>query len=118
MKFLIDECVGPFVARWLTSQGYDAVSIYDICPGISDQDVLCQATQQQRILITSDKDFGEMVFRNQMSHCGIILLRLSDERPNNKIAILKGILEKYATELENNFAVITDNSVRITKLFH
>lgn len=115
MKFLVDECVGPTVARWLKQNNYDAISIYDGIPGIDDNSVLQKSLLESRILITSDKDFGEMIFKNKMQHCGIILLRLIDERPSNKIGVLDSILKNYAHELFGNFVVATERTVRITK---
>lgn len=55
-----------------------------------------------------------MVFRKHRKHYGIILLRLTDERPINKIAVLKVILEHHAHEIERNFIVATDKAIRIT----
>lgn len=115
MKFLVDECVGPAVAKWLIRNNYDAVSIYDDVYGIDDDAVLAKALLENRILITSDKDFGEMIFKNQKQHCGILLLRLIDERPTNKIRILESILHNYHQDLFGNFAVVTENTVRIIK---
>ncbi len=115
MKFLVDECVGPAVAKWLKEKGYDAISIYDFEPGIDDQSVLKKAIQENRILITCDKDFGEMVFKSKLTHSGIILLRLFDERPTNKIFILEKLIKSYSNELEHNYVVSTEITVRIIK---
>ncbi len=117
MKFLVDECVGPTVARWLKQNNYDAVSIYDDVIGIDDSLVLKKALSESRILITSDKDFGEMIFKNKMEHCGILLLRLVDERPSKKITVLESVLKNYSDDLFGNFVVATEKTVRITKPF-
>lgn len=115
MKFLVDECVGPVVAIWLSQRNYDTISIYDDLPGIDDNSVLKKALLESRILITCDKDFGEMIFKNKMQHCGIILLRLIDERSSRKISVLDTILKNYSEELFGNFVVATETAVRITK---
>ncbi len=115
MKFLVDECVGPTVAKWLKQQNYNAISIYDDVPGIDDNAVLNKALSENRILITSDKDFGEMIFKNNMQHCGVLLLRLTDERPANKIQILSSILRKHSQDLFGNFVVATEKTIRIIK---
>lgn len=117
MKFLVDECVGHSVAQWLNQNNFDAISIYDATPGINDNLVLKQAFSENRILITSDKDFGEMIFKNNQEHCGILLLRLIDERPANKIQILSIVLQNHAQDLMGNFVVATEKTIRITKLF-
>jgi len=117
MKFLVDECVGPTVALWLKQQGYDVVSIYDDLPGIDDHSVLKRALTESRILITCDKDFGEMIFRNKMEHCGIVLLRLIDERTAKKISVLDNIIKNHLHKLIGNFVVASEHIVRITKPF-
>ena len=115
MKFLVDECVGPTAAKWLKQHNYDALSIYDDIPGIDDEAVLHKAVTENRILITSDKDFGEMIFKNKRPHCGVLLLRLIDEKPTNKIRILESILENYHQDLSGNFVVATEKTIRIIK---
>lgn len=89
MKFLIDECTGPAVAKWLMKKGYNVFSVFEETPGISDDAVLDRAREENRILITNDKDFGEKIYRQQKSHQGVILLRLKNERSKNKIKVLK-----------------------------
>lgn len=113
MKFLVDECVGSTVALWLKSKGYDVVSVCDECPGITDNQVLKKSLDEGRILITSDKDFGEMVFKKKLEHCGIVLLRLSQENPQNKIKVIDQILNKYSDSLWHNFVVVGETSIRI-----
>ncbi len=63
MKFLVDECTGPAVARWLEQQGHDVFSVYDQARGSDDDRVMEIAQFEQRILITNDRGFGEKVFR-------------------------------------------------------
>lgn len=115
MKFLVDECVGPAVADWLKDQGYDVVSVHDSFPGITDDLVLKKAATELRIIITSDKDFGEMVFRNQKQHCGIILLRILSQRSSIKLRVMQDLLDNHRGELEYNFVVVSETSVRVIK---
>jgi predicted nuclease of predicted toxin-antitoxin system len=88
MRFLVDECTGPGVAAWLRAQQHDVFSVYDQERGADDDAVLQRANAEDRILITIDKDFGEKVFREARPHKGIVFLRLSDQRTDNKIAVL------------------------------
>lgn len=112
MRFLVDACTGPSVARWLRSEGHDAFSIYDETPGVSDDVVMAQAVREERILITNDKDFGEKVYREHKPHCGVIFLRLSDERSTQKIKTLHYLLTNYADRLPGRFVVATEKHVR------
>ncbi len=113
MRFLVDECVGPSVARWLRDKNHDVCSIYNQFRGMSDNDVLAKAFNENRILITNDKDFGEKVFRENLPHKGIILLRLDDERTPSKISALQRLLENYESIIADNFIVVTEKQIRI-----
>lgn len=118
IKFLVDECIGPSLAKWLNENNYDAVSAYESLQSSTDKVILENAIIQQRILVTCDKDFGEMVFRNKMRHPGIILLRLVNDQPMNLIIVMQKILSEYTVkELSNNFIVATEKNVRIIKQF-
>ena len=88
-------------------------SIYQGLPGLDDSDVLSLAVEDDRILITADKDFGEMVFRERRLHKGIILLRLADERFSNKLEVLNRLFQQHSDHLPDNFAVVTESTVRI-----
>ena len=92
MRFLVDESIGPAVARWLRGYGHDIFSVYEEVRGMSDDDIIQKAFSENWILITGDKDFGEKVYRERRSHRGIVLLRLDDERAAIKIEILQKLL--------------------------
>ena len=114
MRFLVDECAGPRLARWLHEQGHDVFSVFDQARGITDDAVLQIAMESERILITVDKDFGEKVFREKRFHHGVILLRLKDERSQSKIAAMERLLTSFATRLSGQFIVVTDTRVRLS----
>ena len=113
MRFLVDECTGPAIALWLRRQDYDVISVYDVIRGADDGEVIKMAYDQNRILITNDKDFGELIFRVKKPHKGVILLRLEDERAVNKIAVLQRLLDNYERYLPGHFIVATETAVRI-----
>ena len=113
MRFLVDECTGPAVADWLRSQGHDVFSVYDSARGSDDDAVIEKALVENRIIITNDKDFGEMVFRKRRPHHGLILMRLDDERSKSKIRVLKRLLENHAKSLPEQFVVMTEKKVRL-----
>ncbi len=115
MRFIVDECTGPAVAKWLQQQGHEVFSVYDHARGIDDDEIVERAYSENWILITNDKDFGEKIFRDNKSHKGVILLRLEDERVASKIVSVKQLLENHSEQLENNFIVATESRVRIAK---
>lgn len=115
MRFLVDECTGPAVARWLSEQGYEVFSVYDEARGIDDEAVLRKAFAENRVLITNDKDFGNKVFRERRPHRGVVFLRLEDERARNKIATLSRLIEEYGDRLVDRFVVVTEDQVRFAR---
>jgi predicted nuclease of predicted toxin-antitoxin system len=115
MRFLVDECTGPKVANWLKDLGHDVFSVYENARGSDDETILMIANKDNFILITNDSDFGELIFRHKKAHKGIILLKLVDNRPVNKIAVLEKLLKKHSKQLNNNFVVATEKKVRIIK---
>jgi len=76
MKFMVDECTGPGVASWLRNQDHDVFSVFDEARGMDDEGIITKALEDDRILITNDKGFGEKVYRDGRLHKGVILLRL------------------------------------------
>jgi predicted nuclease of predicted toxin-antitoxin system len=115
VRFVVDECTGPRVARWLEEQGHDVVSIYDVDKGAEDVDVLARAVRELRVVVTIDKDFGELVFRDRLPHTGIILLRLAIETAPAKIAVLDQVLKSFAGRIEGNYIVATEDSARLVE---
>jgi predicted nuclease of predicted toxin-antitoxin system len=113
MRFLVDECTGPKVARWLQGEGYEVLSVYHEAPGTDDDVLLDRAAQENWVIVTNDRDFGEKIFRERRAHRGVVFLRLTDERAANKIAVLRQVLAQYIDRIENNFLVVTENKVRI-----
>jgi predicted nuclease of predicted toxin-antitoxin system len=118
MRFAVDECTGPKVAKWLREQGHDVFSVYDDARGSSDSEVLEIAQNETRILVSNDKDFGEKIFRDRAAHHGVILLLLHDETTASKIQVLAELLKNYADQLPDRFVVATETQVRITQPPH
>ncbi|MBI1770091.1 MAG: DUF5615 family PIN-like protein [Bacteroidetes bacterium] len=115
MNFLAVEGVDfPVIVR-LRENGHDVKSILEEFPASADDLVLGLANEENRILITLDKDFGELVFRLQKIHAGIILLRLEELTSEVKAEILIKIIEQHGEELLNAFTVVRENFVRIRK---
>ena len=115
MRFLVDECTGPAVARWLRGQQHEVFSVYEQARGIDDDDIIRKAFDENWILITNDKDFGEKVYRERRPHRGVILLRLDDERAASKIDTLRRLLNDYADRLADHFVVVTETTVRFAR---
>ena len=76
MKLLADEGVDSAIVSRLRSDGHDVVYVAELSPGITDEAVLELANADERILMTADKDFGELVFRLRRVAFGVLLVRL------------------------------------------
>ncbi len=113
MRFLVDESAGWAVAEYLRQAGHDILAVAEITPSADDPDILSWATRENRILVTNDKDFGELVFRSGRTHQGILLFRLQDESATNRVRMLAAVLSQYADQLPGRFVVVTETSVRI-----
>jgi len=117
MKFLIDESVEKAIVDWLRDRKYDVIYIAESSPAITDEDVIELANSESRILITNDKDFGELIFRQGKITQGIILIRAANEEPLNKVRLVKEVLEKAKNKLERNFIVVNEMGIRIRKIY-
>ena len=115
MKFLIDESSGRAIVDFLRQAGHDVVSVAEESLGLPDLAVISFAENSGRILVTNDKDFGEMIYRQGHSHCGVVLMRLDNERVSVRIAVIGRLLAQYAGHLRDNFIVVTEDTVRIAK---
>ena len=78
MLFIVDESTGAAVVEFLRGLGHDVLAVSESIPQADDSVILDWAVKDKRILITNDKDFGELVFRSDVVHACIVLLRLQD----------------------------------------
>ncbi|HNB54054.1 MAG TPA: DUF5615 family PIN-like protein [Anaerolineales bacterium] len=111
----MDENTGPRVASWLREAGHEVFSVYEEARGMVDDEIIEKAYHENWLLITSDKDFGEKIYREQHPHRGVILLRLANERANVKMATLRSLFDNYGEQLPNNFVVVTEKRVRFAR---
>jgi predicted nuclease of predicted toxin-antitoxin system len=115
MNLLADEGVDRQIVERLRRDGYAVAYIAEMDPGIGDDVILERANDEQAILITADKDFGELVFRQKLVHAGVILLRLGGVKPETKASIVASVVQNRESELLDSFSVISPGVVRIRK---
>ena len=108
MKFLLDENTSKGTAFFLTRLGHTTFRIKQINPGMEDFEILKLAVEKEATLITLDKDYGELVFKESMSHQGVILLRLDDQTEENVTRALTWLLSCYSEEKFKNFVTVTE----------
>ena len=115
MRFFVDESAGASVAQLLRDQGHEVLAVAEAMPMAVDTDILLKAAAERSIVVTNDKDFGDLVFRSGQAHAGILLLRLKDESAENRVRVVRTVLERHAADLSGNFVVATNSHVRIRK---
>lgn len=113
MRILADENIDYPVVRKLRDKGFEVFSIMDMHQGENDNFVLSVANNLDCILLTNDKDFGELVIRRQLPHKGVILLRLSSRDITEISNIVSDILNKYGQQMVNKFTLVSDTKIRI-----
>lgn len=116
MKFLADEIVDTPIVERLRKDGHIVLYVLEMNPGISDDEVIHRANMERAVLLTADKDFGELVFRQNRIVYGVILIRLAGLSSQHKAEAIAAATQEHIDELAQNFTVITQGAVRIRKL--
>lgn len=118
MILVADESVDQPIVEQLRRDGHDVTAIAELAPGISDDEVLDKANASSAILLTEDKDFGELVYRLGRVHAGVVLIRLSGLPSPAKAQTVATVVRDRSAELTGAFAVITPGAVRIRQSHH
>jgi predicted nuclease of predicted toxin-antitoxin system len=113
MKFLADEGIDRTIVDGLRKLSFDVFYVIEETRSLSDNVLLEIAAQEERILITKDKDFGELVFRLNKAHHGVVLLRLEGLTTQERADITCPLILKHSSELPNAFTVIQKGIIRI-----
>ena len=113
MNFVADESVDRQVVERLREDGHSVIYIAEMDPGIPDEDVFRLSNRRSAILITADKDFGELVFRQASVAHGVVLIRLAGLSQGLKAEMLSSAIRDRASEIPNAFSVVTPGTIRI-----
>lgn len=116
MNFVADESVDRQIVDRLRNDGHSLWYVAEMSPSISDDEVLQMANSKNAPLITSDKDFGELVFRQNLVSHGVVLIRLSGINAGIKADITSFAVANHEKEILGHFTVISPNRIRIRKL--
>ncbi len=115
MNLVADEGVDRQIVDRLRQDGHQVFYVAEMQPGIPDEAVLDLANHEDALLVTADKDFGELVFRERRSTSGVILIRLAGPAPTAKAEIVASAIRVHAAQLPRSFAVITPKTLRIRR---
>jgi predicted nuclease of predicted toxin-antitoxin system len=115
VNFLADESIDRQIVDRLREDGHLVRYVAEMEPGISDDEVLDLANLEGCLLVTADKDFGELVFRQRRLTSGIVLVRLAGLSPASKAKTVASAINKHVAALPRAFAVITPGAMRIRR---
>ncbi len=102
------------VLSLLLDSGHDVACVRDVDRKMSDSEILNWAVREERIIITTDSDFEQMIWLQARQHCGV--LRLENLPRSERISLLQDVLSSYGQDLESGAVVIaTKQKIRIRR---
>lgn len=115
MIFVCDEGVDRSIVEQLRSDGHNVTYIAELSPSVPDDEVLREANVRGAVLVTADKDFGELVFRLGQLSTGILLIRLHDLTTQDRASLVAAVVLDHGAELTGAFSVLSPTKLRIRK---
>lgn len=116
MRIIANENISAGAIQNLRSAGYDVISVKETMRGATDNEILQRAQSEQRLVITNDKDFGELAYRFRLpSQCGVVLFRFSGNDPKSDNQRVLEVLNSR-TDWQGHFAVVDNWKIRIRPL--
>ncbi len=116
LRFLADEGFSFGIISVLREKGYNIKWIGEIAAGISDRAVYQIAKKEDRVILTEDKDFGELAIRFKLKTSGVVLLRISSKEKELRQKRVFELLERFPDKLEGHLVVINPEKFRFRKL--
>jgi len=116
IKFIADVNIEKVIVNYLTEEGYGIKWVPDFNCEIHDEELLKLANKEKRVLITNDKDFGELTFLQKKISAGIILIRTKGQKAEDKLKLMKKLLQQHKDKLLNHFVIITEKKFRFISM--
>lgn len=108
MNFLLDVNASGVLAEWLLERGHDIAEVGRKDPRMSDDEILDWAVRESRIIVTTDNDFEEMIWRQGRPHCGV--LRLENLPRSERISLLIDVVDRHGRDLEAGAIIIASST--------
>jgi len=115
VKFLADESCAGLVISALREAGHDVLAIAELSKGVSDVHVLELAVSERRVVITEDRDFGELVFARRSGSAGVIFVKFHSRARHVKPMAVVEAVAKLGARLHDRFAIVESGRVRIAR---
>jgi predicted nuclease of predicted toxin-antitoxin system len=116
LRFLADESCDDQVVRALRARGHDVSCVGELTPRADDLAVVRHATDERRVLLTEDKDFGWLVFASREDSAGVILIRYPGQARRHLGEDVAAFVQEYRAGLPGSFVVLEPGLVRISRL--
>lgn len=116
MRFLADENLELSVVRALRGKGHDVATVPEQDAGTIDRELLGRALDEQRILLTNDKDFAELAFLQGRAASGIVMLRLARLSSREKASRVLEVVNAHGERLDGAMTVIEEEATRFRPL--
>ena len=116
LRFLADVNIENEIISGLRTDGHDVVWILERNKYLTDEEILNMARDENRIVLTNDKDFGEIVYRLKLISNGIVLFRVKDQNENVKLELIRKAVDYKNENLSKYFTVLTEAKIRFIKL--
>jgi predicted nuclease of predicted toxin-antitoxin system len=112
VRWLADECVAAALVAQLRAIGHDVSYIAELAPSQSDAAVIALAQRGTRVLLTEDKDFGELIFRHGRAVPGLVLIRIDPDRASLISRRLEAAIVRFGDRLFGRYTVIEESRFR------
>lgn len=113
MRFLADESCDFAVVRALRATGHDVFAVAELASGSDDAIVMDMAYQENQVLLTEDKDFGQLVYAHSQQSSGVILIRYPASARKTLPSAVVALVSELASDLIGSFVVMSPGRVRI-----
>ena len=114
MKFLVDVNASGVLSTLLVELGHKVACVKDVNPRMGDDEIIAWAVREERVIVTTDNDFEQMIWLQQKNHCGV--LRLENLPRAERKQLLKEVLFNHSQDLELGAVVIaTKQKIRIRR---
>jgi len=118
VRWLADECIDAGLVAYLRRSGHDVLYMAETAPASNDADVMANALREQRLLVTEDKDFGDLVFRHGAAVPGIVLLRIDPAQHALKRQRLDAAIRRFGEAgLFGRYTIVEEGRFRLRPLW-
>ena len=115
MRFLADESCDFAVVRALRAAGHDVIAVAEVSPQLEDPTVLDITVREERILLTEDKDFGQLVYADGRATAGVVLFRFPARVRRDLTKTVVQLVRRRGEKLKGRFVLVQPGRIRIRR---